>query len=69
MIILLEQCFTDDDYNDYQFIEHAGNIVTAMKWQGSDVYSGDNTGKVSVIAFANLLVSCREVCFYSGKCF
>lgn len=57
LVVLLEQCFTDNDYNYQQFAEHEGNIITVLKWENSEVYCGDNTGKVSVITIANLLVS------------
>lgn len=50
----------ESDYNYQQFAEHEGNIITCMKWQNSEVYCGDNTGKVSVTTVANLLVSKRN---------
>lgn len=54
---MLEDCFDNINYNYQQFVEHDGNVVTALKWQDSEIYCGDNTGKVSVITVANLLVS------------
>lgn len=56
LVIVLEECFVDINYNYQQFAEHEGNVVTVIKWQNSEIYCGDNTGKVSVITVANLLV-------------
>lgn len=57
LVVLLEGCFGDFEYSYQQFGEHEGNVVTTIKWQGSEVYCGDNAGKVSVVTVASLLVS------------
>lgn len=52
--------------------EHLGNVVTAMKWNNdsNELYTGDNTGRISVIVVRNFIVSYKTIklaCILSDK--
>lgn len=46
------------------FLEHKGSLVTAMKWNGEELYCGDNKGMLSGIALPKLLVICLLSSFF-----
>lgn len=48
LVIILETFFGDLTIRPHIQNEHEGNTVTTLNWHGSELYSGDNTGVVSV---------------------
>ncbi|XP_044255419.1 Hermansky-Pudlak syndrome 5 protein homolog [Tribolium madens] len=54
LVVVLED-FSETDFQQQIFTEHEGNNITAIKWNGNDLYCGDNTGRVSVVALRNFL--------------
>ncbi|KAI4463905.1 ruby-eye2-like protein [Holotrichia oblita] len=54
-IVIVENCFCDGNIQYQIYTQHEGNTVTAMKWYGNDLYSGDSSGQVSVISISHLL--------------
>ncbi|KAK5643432.1 hypothetical protein RI129_007277 [Pyrocoelia pectoralis] len=54
-VVIIPNCF-NENYIQYQAnYEHRGNIVTAIKWNGDELYCGDNTGRITVISLPSLL--------------
>nr|XP_008191943.1 PREDICTED: Hermansky-Pudlak syndrome 5 protein homolog isoform X2 [Tribolium castaneum] len=54
LVVVLEG-FTETEFQQQIFTEHEDNHITAMTWNGNDLYCGDNTGRVSVVALRNFL--------------
>lgn len=48
LVVILENFFIDLTIRPYVQNDHEGNTLTNMSWYGSELYSGDNYGKVSV---------------------
>lgn len=47
-MVILENFFMDLTIRPLVLNDHEGNMVTALNWHGNELYSGDNSGKVSV---------------------
>lgn len=56
LIVIVQNCFTENNVQYQVYSQHEGNVITAMIWSVNDLYCGDNTGHVSVISFTNILV-------------
>jgi hypothetical protein len=56
LVTVFEDCFNSLNFQQQIFTEHEGNTVTALKWNGNDLYCGDSIGRVSVIILKNFLV-------------
>ncbi|KAJ8911457.1 hypothetical protein NQ315_013561 [Exocentrus adspersus] len=54
LVIILED-FLDPNVIPLIHSEHEGSTVTAIKWHGNTIYSGDDTGRVAVFFLSNLL--------------
>ncbi|XP_018580135.1 Hermansky-Pudlak syndrome 5 protein homolog isoform X2 [Anoplophora glabripennis] len=54
LLIILED-FLDINVRPLIHSEHEGSMVTAIKWYGNTVYSGDDAGRVAVFSLSNLL--------------
>ncbi|XP_063906377.1 BLOC-2 complex member HPS5 homolog [Zophobas morio] len=54
LVILLEDCF-NPNFEQQVFTEHEGHTVTAMRWNGNDLYCGDSAGVISVITLKSFL--------------
>jgi hypothetical protein len=55
LVTVFEDCFNSLNFQQQIFTEHEGNTVTALKWNGNDLYCGDSIGRVSVIILKNFL--------------
>lgn len=55
LVIILED-FLDLNIRPLFHSEHEGTIVTAIKWYGNTIYTGDDMGRVAVFSLSNLLV-------------
>ncbi|RZB40395.1 Hermansky-Pudlak syndrome 5 protein -like, partial [Asbolus verrucosus] len=60
LVVVLEDCFSTS-VQQQVFSEHEGNTITAMKWNGNDLYCGDSTGRISVITLKSFLVQCHKI--------
>lgn len=55
LVIILED-FLDINVRPLIHSEHEGTTVTAIKWYGNTIYTGDDKGRVAVFSLSNLLV-------------
>ncbi|KAF2902390.1 hypothetical protein ILUMI_03787 [Ignelater luminosus] len=55
LIVVIGNCFTENNVEYQVYCEHEGNLITAMKWHSEEIYCGDDKGKISVITLPNLL--------------
>ncbi|KAB0799347.1 hypothetical protein PPYR_07227 [Photinus pyralis] len=54
-VVIIPNCFYENCIQYHTHHEHRGNIVTAIKWNGDELYCGDNLGKITVITLPSLL--------------
>lgn len=57
LVIVIEDGFASANYDHQIYSQHEGSKVTVLKWHCSELYCGDDKGKVSVVNLPNLLVS------------
>lgn len=50
LVVILENFFNDFIVRPSVQNEHEENTVTTLNWHGNELFSGDNTGKVSVFS-------------------